>query len=67
MNWQEILQWSRMGFIGCCALVVELTLGLAVGQQGRNASLQPSAQPCSHTISGAAKRPPACAANQRGK
>lgn len=30
MDWNEILQWSRMAFIGCCALVLQMTVSLAV-------------------------------------
>ncbi len=37
MDWNEILQWSRMAFIGCCALVVQLTLTLAVQVLGQQA------------------------------
>jgi hypothetical protein len=29
MDWDGILQWSRMGFIGCCALLVQLVVSLA--------------------------------------
>jgi hypothetical protein len=30
MKWNEIFQWSQIGFIACCALVLQLTLSLAV-------------------------------------
>lgn len=30
MNWNEVLQWSRMAFIACLALVVQMSLSLAV-------------------------------------
>src|SRR5579863_8506343 len=37
MNWNEFLLWSRLAFIGCCALVVQLTLSLVAVQAGREA------------------------------
>jgi hypothetical protein len=37
MDWNELLQWSRMAFIGCCALVLQLTLTLAVQAFGQQA------------------------------
>ena len=35
MNWNEFLQWSRIGFIASCALVVQLTLSLAANECAR--------------------------------
>ena len=43
MNWNEFLQWSRMGFIACCALVVQLTLSLMAGVEARELRLQQKA------------------------
>lgn len=37
MDWNDVFQWSQKGFIACCALVVQLTLSLALGQQSRDA------------------------------
>ena len=46
MNWQEFLHWSRIGFIACCALVLQLVLSLAVGEHAREAGqLRPGASP----------------------
>jgi len=39
MNWSELLQWSRMGFIACCALAVEMMLSLAMSQHARELEL----------------------------
>jgi len=42
MNWTEILQWSQKGFIACCALVVQLTLALAVSQEMKQVRARPA-------------------------
>ena len=49
MNWNEFLQWSRMGFIACCALVVQLTLSLMAGVEARELRLQQKANPLGHS------------------
>ena len=46
MNWDEILQWSQKGFIACCALVLQLTLMLAAGQEAREFKLKAGHPPC---------------------
>jgi len=45
MDWNEILQWSQKGFIASCALVVQMVLALATGQQAENAKPKVSNQP----------------------
>jgi len=42
MNWNEILQWSRIAFIGCCALVLQLTVSMAVQVLSQAAASGPS-------------------------
>ena len=57
MNWDEILQWSQKGFIACCALVLQLTLMLAVGQEARGLKLKPVHPPCSAGAKSASGQP----------
>lgn len=45
MNWNEIFQWSQKGFIACGALVLQLTLSLAVGQDTKDAKPVVDAKP----------------------
>jgi hypothetical protein len=45
MDWNEVFGWSQKGFIACCALTVQLSLSLAVGQEARNSRPIVSDQP----------------------
>ena len=59
MNWNEFLQWSRIGFIACCALVVQLALSLAAGMESRELKLQRSIERSDQThVSVPAVNPP---------
>jgi hypothetical protein len=45
MDWNELLQWSQKGFIASCALVVQLTLSLAVGLESKEVKPRVSDKP----------------------